>query len=62
MGNSRCAILVPAGHSIEPNGALTLGQLEARGYPVRPFPTSREMRGSKWGRCARSFRFASAAL
>jgi hypothetical protein len=35
MDNSRCAILVPAGRSIEPHCALTLGQLEARGYPVR---------------------------
>lgn len=35
MDNSRCAILVPAGHYIEPHCALTLGQLEARGYPVR---------------------------
>ncbi len=35
MENSRCAILVPAGHSIEPHCALTLGQLEAQGYPVR---------------------------
>jgi hypothetical protein len=35
MENSRCVILVPAGHHIEPHCALTLGQLEARGYPVR---------------------------
>ena len=35
MDNSRCVILVPANHYIEPHCALSLGQLEAMGYPVR---------------------------
>lgn len=35
MDNSRCVILVPATHSTEPRCALSPGQLEARGCPVR---------------------------
>lgn len=35
MDNTRCAILVPATRYIEPHCALSLNQLEARGYPVR---------------------------
>lgn len=35
MDNPRCVILVPAMRYIEPHCALTLDQLEARGYPVR---------------------------
>lgn len=34
MDNAICAILVPAGHYIEPHCALSLGQLESMGYAV----------------------------
>lgn len=35
MDNSRCAILVPALHYVEPHCELSLRQLEGMGYPVR---------------------------
>jgi hypothetical protein len=35
MDNSRCVILVPVARHIEPHCALSLRQLEERGYPVR---------------------------
>jgi hypothetical protein len=35
MDNSRCVILVPAAHAIEPHCELTLRQLEGMGHPVR---------------------------
>jgi hypothetical protein len=35
MDNSRCVVLVPVGHYLEPHCDLALRQLEALGYPVR---------------------------
>jgi hypothetical protein len=35
MDNSKCVILVPAAHYIEPHCDLSLRQLESQGYPVR---------------------------
>jgi hypothetical protein len=35
MDNSRCVILVPVAHHIEPHCELSLRQLEGQGYPVR---------------------------